>query len=263
MRAHWHVWQLTRDDCLEAFRLIDEVLQRDPKNAIGARRPRLQLELWGPLRLERRAVSRSQRASGGRRASRSRNQRSGRYGSRVAGAIRAVLEPARRCDPALESRDCTRPKFELRARQAGSRIQLRGRARPLTRGPRGSNTVEPARLPDGNLAYRQRVVAPTRGALRRGGELRQPGDRIQSGVSGRVLHAGRGSGASRTHGGGARRARYLCASVAWIDVGRPAADPAVPPPRGPRALSYRPAEGGAVGVRPRRAESARAMNPSK
>jgi len=35
MRAHWHVWQLTRDDCLEAFRLIDEVLQRDPKNAIA------------------------------------------------------------------------------------------------------------------------------------------------------------------------------------------------------------------------------------
>jgi hypothetical protein len=31
----WHVSQLTRDDCLEAFRLIDEVLQRDPKNAMA------------------------------------------------------------------------------------------------------------------------------------------------------------------------------------------------------------------------------------
>jgi adenylate cyclase len=39
MSAHWHVSQLARDDCLEAFRLIDEVLQRDH----GARRPRLQL----------------------------------------------------------------------------------------------------------------------------------------------------------------------------------------------------------------------------
>jgi adenylate cyclase len=35
MRAHWHVRQLTREDCLEAFRLIDEVLQRDPKNAMA------------------------------------------------------------------------------------------------------------------------------------------------------------------------------------------------------------------------------------
>jgi adenylate cyclase len=35
MRAHWHVRQLTREDCLEAFRLIDEILQRDPKNAMA------------------------------------------------------------------------------------------------------------------------------------------------------------------------------------------------------------------------------------
>jgi adenylate cyclase len=35
MRAHWHVSQLTRDDCREAFRLIDQVLQRDPKNAMA------------------------------------------------------------------------------------------------------------------------------------------------------------------------------------------------------------------------------------
>ena len=35
MRAHWHVRQMTREDCVEAFRLIDEVLQRDPKNAMA------------------------------------------------------------------------------------------------------------------------------------------------------------------------------------------------------------------------------------
>ncbi len=35
MRAHWHVRQLTREDSLEAFRMIDEVLQRDPKNAMA------------------------------------------------------------------------------------------------------------------------------------------------------------------------------------------------------------------------------------
>jgi adenylate cyclase len=35
MRAHWHVQRLTRDDCLEAFRLIDDVLQRDPNNALA------------------------------------------------------------------------------------------------------------------------------------------------------------------------------------------------------------------------------------
>ena len=33
MRAHWHVRRLTREDCLEAIRLIEEVLQRDPNNA--------------------------------------------------------------------------------------------------------------------------------------------------------------------------------------------------------------------------------------
>jgi adenylate cyclase len=35
MRAHWHVRRLTREDCLEAIRLIDEVLQHDPKNAMA------------------------------------------------------------------------------------------------------------------------------------------------------------------------------------------------------------------------------------
>ena len=35
MRAHWHVRRLTGEDCLEAIRLIEEVLQRDPKNALA------------------------------------------------------------------------------------------------------------------------------------------------------------------------------------------------------------------------------------
>jgi adenylate cyclase len=35
MRAHWHVRRLTREDCLEAMQLIDEVLQRDPNNAMA------------------------------------------------------------------------------------------------------------------------------------------------------------------------------------------------------------------------------------
>ncbi|MGH7076312.1 MAG: adenylate/guanylate cyclase domain-containing protein [Stellaceae bacterium] len=33
MRAHWHIRRFTREDCLEAIRLIQEVLQRDPHNA--------------------------------------------------------------------------------------------------------------------------------------------------------------------------------------------------------------------------------------
>jgi adenylate cyclase len=33
MRAHWHVQRLSREDCIEAFHLIDEVLQRGPRNA--------------------------------------------------------------------------------------------------------------------------------------------------------------------------------------------------------------------------------------
>jgi adenylate cyclase len=35
MRAHWHVWRFTRDDCREAFHLIDEILRRDPNNALA------------------------------------------------------------------------------------------------------------------------------------------------------------------------------------------------------------------------------------
>jgi adenylate cyclase len=35
MRAHWHVRRLTGEDCLEATRLIEEVLQRNPKNALA------------------------------------------------------------------------------------------------------------------------------------------------------------------------------------------------------------------------------------
>ena len=35
MRAHWHVRRLTREDCREAVRLIEEVLQGDPNNALA------------------------------------------------------------------------------------------------------------------------------------------------------------------------------------------------------------------------------------
>jgi adenylate cyclase len=35
MRAHWHVWRFTREDCREAFCLADEILQRDPNNALA------------------------------------------------------------------------------------------------------------------------------------------------------------------------------------------------------------------------------------
>ena len=35
MRAHWHVWRFTREDCREAFHLTDEILRRDPNNALA------------------------------------------------------------------------------------------------------------------------------------------------------------------------------------------------------------------------------------
>jgi adenylate cyclase len=35
MRAHWHIRRFTRDDCLEAIRLIEEVLQHDPRNSLA------------------------------------------------------------------------------------------------------------------------------------------------------------------------------------------------------------------------------------
>jgi adenylate cyclase len=35
MRAHWHVRRLTREDCREAVRLIEKVLQSDPNNPLA------------------------------------------------------------------------------------------------------------------------------------------------------------------------------------------------------------------------------------
>src|SRR5262249_55415930 len=35
MRAHWHVQRFTRDDCNQAILLIEEVLRRDPQNAMA------------------------------------------------------------------------------------------------------------------------------------------------------------------------------------------------------------------------------------
>jgi adenylate cyclase len=35
MRAHWHVWRFTRDDCVEGFHLIEDALKTDPKNALA------------------------------------------------------------------------------------------------------------------------------------------------------------------------------------------------------------------------------------
>jgi adenylate cyclase len=74
MRAHWHVQRLSREDCLEAFHLIDEVLQRD--------RSGLQLAHGRPLWLDQGTIVHG--ASGGRRAPRGCSRRSGRYGSHVA-----------------------------------------------------------------------------------------------------------------------------------------------------------------------------------
>jgi adenylate cyclase len=35
MRAHWHIRRFTREDCLEAIRLIEELLRHDPNNAVA------------------------------------------------------------------------------------------------------------------------------------------------------------------------------------------------------------------------------------
>ena len=35
MRAHWHIRRFTRTDCLEAIRIIEDLLQRDPTNALA------------------------------------------------------------------------------------------------------------------------------------------------------------------------------------------------------------------------------------
>ena len=35
MRAHGHIRRFTRADCLEAIRIIEDLLQRDPNNALA------------------------------------------------------------------------------------------------------------------------------------------------------------------------------------------------------------------------------------
>ena len=87
MRAHWHVRQLTREDCLEAFRLIDEVLQRDPKNAMALADLAYNWHFAGVFGWTKEPFPEANGASGGRRASRGRNQRSGRYRAHTSLAV--------------------------------------------------------------------------------------------------------------------------------------------------------------------------------
>jgi adenylate cyclase len=218
MRAHWHVRQLAREDCLAAFRLIDEVLQRDPRNTMALADLAFNWHMGGLFGWTKEPLPEAMERMGdaARRAVAADDQ------DAMAHTSLAVYELfSNRHDEAsrrLHRAICARPEFQLRARLFGSCLQLWGRTRSLTPGHRRSNAAEPARLPDGALAYHQRLVAPTCGALRRGGDLRQAGDRIQSGFPRRPWCAGCRRSTPRAHGGSARWAGWLCAFAAWTDV---------------------------------------------
>src|SRR5262249_8208751 len=129
-------------------------------------------------------------------------------------------------------------------RKSWCRLPFRRGARPRAYNGGGGEAVKPPRLSDGDLAHHERVGASECRAFCRGDGLREAGDRVQSELSRYTRRAGRVRGSSRTQSGCKGRSRRLRASVARIDLERSAADPAVPPFGGSRALPLRSAQGG-------------------
>ena len=202
-----------------AFRLIDEVLQRDPKNAMALADLAFNWHMGGLFGWTREPLPEAMERMGdaARRAVAADDQDAAAHTSLAVYELfsNRHADALRRLHRAI-AQD---PNSRFARGYLGAAYSFGGEPDRSHAALEEAMRVEPARLPDGNLAYLQRVVAPTRRALRRGGELRQAGYRIQSGVSGRAWHAGRVRGASRGHGGGARHTRCLCASAAWFDVG--------------------------------------------
>jgi len=240
MRAHWHVQRLTREDCLQAMRLIDEILQRDPKNALALADLAYNWHMGGlfgwteePL-----PVATERVGEAARRAVAADDQDATAQTS--LGLYELFTnrhdEAIKRLQRAIE----LDPNSSF-ARVPGHCLQFRRRARPFARGARGGQAPEPARLPDGDLAHRQRLVPSACGALCSVNGLRQAGHRVQSIFPRLAWRAGGICRASRAHDRGARRTRRFCATAAGAYPRRPPADPAVPPSGGPRAFPRRPA----------------------
>jgi adenylate cyclase len=105
VRAHWHARRFTREDCREAFRLLGEVLQRDPNNALALADLAFNWHMGGflgwidepiPVALERMGeAARSAVAADDHDA----------MAHTAFGIYEFVHESARRRDPALEARD--------------------------------------------------------------------------------------------------------------------------------------------------------------
>ena len=128
MRAHWHIRRFTREDSNEAIRLLDELLRRQPDNALALADLAFSLHFaslfgWTDFPAEAR-VRMSQTA---RRAVAADEQDAAAHTSLA--IHQSVLGSARKRDPPVAARDRSRPQLNLRARVLGHRIRIRRRMR--------------------------------------------------------------------------------------------------------------------------------------
>ena len=218
MRAHWHIRRFTREDSDEAIRLLDELLRRQPDNALALADLAFSLHfaaLFGWT--DAPAAARQRMSETARRAVASDEQDAAAHTSLAIHEL--FLGQHDNCDPAVAARNRTRPELKLRPRIPRYRLRVWRRMRPGDSECAGSHAAQPARLPDGRVVHCERLGAFERGEFRTGRGLRQASDRLQSGVSGRACHVCRSLGASWAHGRRARRSRRIHAPDARADHG--------------------------------------------
>ena len=229
MRAHWHIRRFTREDSHEAIRLLDELLRRQPDNALALADLAFALHFaavfgWTDLpaaamarmsETARRAVASDEQDAAAQTSLGIHELFSGQHDNAIRRLLRAIeLDPnsafARgylgtayafggECDHAIQN---LKEAMRLSPRDFLMVVWFMGSA----------------------------WASFERGEGRAGGGLREAGDRLQSGISGRAWHVCCGLGAPWANGRRARRSRRIHAPDARVDCGGPTADTAVPPP---------------------------------
>ena len=161
MRAHWHVSQLARDHCLEAFHLIDEILQRDPKNAMALADLAYNWHVGGIFGWTKEPLPEAMERAGdaARRAVAADDQ------DATAHTSLAVYELfSNRHDDAirrLHRAIALDPNSSFARGYLGVAYHFGGEPDRALSALEEANAAQPARLPYGDLAHCQRVVSPT------------------------------------------------------------------------------------------------------
>ena len=246
MRAHWHIRRFTRADCLEAIRIIEDLLQRDPTNALALADLAYNWHMGGflgwtkepiPVAMERmgeaahRAVACKHRDATAQTSLALYELFSNQHDDAIKRLKRAIeLDPNSsfaRGNLGVAFNFGGEPDLALAALDEAKRLSPLDYLMVIWHTASAWSHLSAERFAEAIDCAKQAIEF-------------NPNFPDTHGVAGRVR------GASRTHGGGALRARGLCAFAAGIDLGRSAADSAVPPSGGSRALPLRPAQSGAA-----------------